>query len=291
MNILRDTLMYVVILLIGLLLTPALSQVTVTEDSLFSPSLQRMTAYYAVLPDGYSKTQERYPVLYLLHGFAGDYTNWVKLSNLVRYAKEHRIIIITPDGKNSWYANSFTAPNARYEDFISVDLIDHVEKKYRVIQSKFNRGIAGLSMGGYGALKAGLKYPLKYCFAAGISPSIQFPFGLEDSVIVARRSKETIISVRSAFGETRRPEWFEYDIPALTEKAFVKSLPYFYLSAGSQDGIPEVIEQTHILAAQFRKKGISFEMHESPGGHDWKFWDKEIETVLIRMSQITGRQK
>ncbi|MFA5832760.1 MAG: alpha/beta hydrolase family protein [Bacteroidota bacterium] len=267
------------------------SQVTVVEDSLFSPSLNSFTKYYAILPDGYSKVQERYPVLYLLHGLTGNYTNWVKYSNIVRYAKEYQLIIVTPDGKNGWYTNSHTQQNAKYEDQIMNDLIPNVEKKYRTIQSKFSRAIAGLSMGAYGAIKFGLKYPDKFFFVGGMSPAIQFPKSLEDSAIIARRSKESTLNLQDIFGTVRNESWEEDDVFSLVDKSTSTSLPYFYLSIGSQDGILELVDLTHNFAAALRRKKIAFEMHETAGAHEWKFWDKEIEIILKRIAELSGKKK
>jgi enterochelin esterase-like enzyme len=70
------------------------------------------------------------------------------------------------------------------------------------------------------------------------------------------------------------------------EHADAKQLPYIYLSAGSNDVIPEVIDHTHLLAGALRKKKARFEMHESEGGHDWKFWDSEIEIILQRIAAL-----
>lgn len=267
------------------------SQVSVVEDSIFSQSLKTISNFYVILPDGYSKTHERYATIYLLHGFNGDYTNWVKQTDLVKYLKEYSYIVICPDGKNSWYSNSIVLQNANFEDLIAKEIIPFIDKKYRTKQSKFSRAIAGLSMGGYGAAKFGLKYSQLFFFAGCISPSIQFPAGLEDTSIVARRSKETIKSVREMFGEKRNEWWSANDIFELTEKVNPKTAPYFYLAAGSQDGIPEVIEQTHVFAALLRKKGVMFEMHETAGSHDWKFWDTEIGTVLQRISEVSGKKR
>lgn len=267
------------------------SQVSVVEDSLFSQSINSVTKYLVILPDGYSKGQDRYPVLYLLHGLRGDYTNWVKLTNLVRYARDYRIIIVTPDGKNGWYTNSPYVNNSNYEDQIVNDVIPAVEKKYRIIQTKFNRAIAGLSMGGYGAVKFGLKYPAKFFFVGGISPSIQFPQGLEDSSISARWSKENKMNLKELYGQTRTEHWNENDVFVLADKSNGKALPYFYLSIGSQDALIELVGLTHDLASVLRKKNIDFEMHEMPGGHDWKFWDKEINNVLQRITELLGKRK
>ncbi|MCK9409087.1 MAG: alpha/beta hydrolase family protein [Bacteriovoracaceae bacterium] len=268
----------------------AAAQVTVVEDSLVSKSLNTVSKFYVILPEGYKKHQDRYPVLYLLHGLGGDYTNWVKLTNIVRYAKEYRMIIVTPDAGNGWYTNSPFVQNAQYEDYIITEMIPTVEKRYRTIQTKFHRAIAGLSMGGYGAIKFGLKYPGKFFFIGGFSPSIQFPGGLEDSAITARWSRTATLNLRELFGQNRTDSWNENDIFFLTERSNGKSLPYFYLSVGSQDGISEIIGLTHDLAASLRKKGISFEMHESAGSHDWKFWDQEIKTALQRIAELSGKR-
>ncbi|HAP35751.1 MAG TPA: hypothetical protein DCQ28_07335, partial [Bacteroidetes bacterium] len=223
------TMRSIYIILIALLFQYALPQITVVEDSLFSPSLNTTTKFYAVLPDGYSKTQERFTAVYLLHGFNGDYTNWVKQTDLIKFLRGYEYIVICPDGKNSWYSNSIVLQNANYEDLLIKEIIPFVDKKYRTKQSKFSRAIAGLSMGGYGAAKFGLKYSQLFFFAGCISPSIQFPTGLEDSAIVARRSKETIKSVREMFGEKRNESWSANDIFDLTEKVNPKTAPYFYL--------------------------------------------------------------
>ncbi|MBP9212044.1 MAG: esterase family protein, partial [Bacteroidetes bacterium] len=164
-----------ILTLLVLLTASSAAQVTVVTDSLFSTSLNSISRYTVILPEGYHKGEERFPVLYLLHGLGGSYTNWVEKTGLIRYAKDHRLIIVTPDGGDGWYSNSPLVPNARYEDHLMIDVIPSVEKKYRTIRTKFHRSIAGLSMGGYGAVKLALKYPGMFFFAAGISPSMQFP--------------------------------------------------------------------------------------------------------------------
>jgi len=259
---------------------PLSAQPTVHLDSLFSRSIGTWLHYSLLLPDGYHRSKERYPVVYLLHGFNQDQTSWFVSSELVRYAAAYRFIIIAPGFGNSWYANSAEQPMRRYEDAFIADLLPHVDSLYRTDPSRDARSIAGLSMGGYGALKFGVKYPQHFGFAAGLSPSIQFPAGLEDSAIVARRSAASNASVRAAFGAARTPEWDEQIIPLLVERAASSATPYLFLSSGSSDNIPEVPIQMHQLAHQLRRKKIRFEMHESPGGHDWKFWDAEIEKVL-----------
>jgi S-formylglutathione hydrolase FrmB len=267
----------------------AASQVTVVEDSLFSVSLNKISRYMVVLPNGYSSGQERYPVLYLLHGLGGDHTNWVKKTGLVRYAADHRLIIVTPDGGDGWYSNSTLLPNARYEDHIMNDVIPGVEARYRTLQTRYHRSVAGLSMGGYGAFLLALKYPAKFFFAGGISPSMQFPAALEDSAIVSRWSKASISNLRALFGVRHTPAWDDQNVMLLAQRSNGSTLPYFFLSTGSQDVILEIVGQAHDLAGILRSRGASFEMHELPGKHDWSFWDQEVKAVLQRITALSGK--
>lgn len=265
------------------------AQVVVVEDSLLSPSVKSTMKFCILLPNGYVKGTELYPTVYLLHGYNGKYTDWVKQTELIRYASKYRFILITPDAKNSWYSNSKTKPNAAYEDYIINDLITYVDNKYRTIQTKNGRAIVGLSMGGYGAAKFGLKHDSLFFFAGCLSPAIHAPFGLEDSAIIARRSKESIQTIRDIFGATRSSYWDENDVFKLVQKVDPTSAPFFYLSVGSQDGLPEILELTYKFAVTLRKHSIVFELHETPGAHNWQFWNKEIEIVLQRIEQMMSK--
>jgi putative tributyrin esterase len=270
--------------------TLASAQVTVREDSLFSPSLKAMTKYTVVLPSGYSESKERFPVLYLLHGYSGDHTNWVKLTRLINYAEQYKFIIVSPDGKNGWYTNSFSVPNAQFESSLIDDLIPYIDTHYNTDTARNSRFIAGLSMGGYGAVKFALKYPSMFFFAGGISPAIQVPYSLEDSLFHATRSKGLVQSVRDAFGAVQNESWKINNVFYLAEDVNPDVAPYIYLAVGSQDGLTEIIGETHRLAGTLRKNGIPFEMHETAGGHNWKFWDKEIEMVLRRIHEISAQK-
>ncbi len=273
-----------------ILCTIASAQRTVVEDSLFSPSIGAMTRYHVVLPEGYSGSEERYPVLYLLHGLDGDHTNWIQKTGVVNAVKSMKMIIVTPDGRNGWYSNSMTDTMERNEDQIIADVIPDAERKYRIISNRYYRGIAGLSMGGYGALKFGLKYYDRFFFAAGISSSIQFPEGLLDSGIIARRSAVSSKKLRTLFGTKKVPQWDNENVLELASRSDGKKLPYFYLSIGSQDRIIELAELNHAFAAALRKAGAQFEIHEVPGGHNWAFWDKEIKFVLLRFNEQLGKR-
>ena len=136
---------------------------TVTIDA---PSIGRKTAYNIILPADYeSSGDKRYPVLYLLHGLTGNYLNWANMG-AGKAAKGLDLIVVMPDGGNSWYLNwaeSGEGQKNAWDDFITKDLIGHVDSTYRTIASREGRAINGLSMGGYGGLTLGLRHPDLFC--------------------------------------------------------------------------------------------------------------------------------
>ncbi|MDQ3421267.1 MAG: alpha/beta hydrolase-fold protein [Acidobacteriota bacterium] len=139
------------------------------EASLQSAALGRTMKYRVLMPADYATSQRRYPVLYLLHGLGGDYKDWTTRTNLAEYSRTLPLIIVMPDGENSWYTNAANAPEERFEDYILTDLQADVAAKYRTINSRHGRTIAGLSMGGYGALKMALRRPGAFAVAASFS--------------------------------------------------------------------------------------------------------------------------
>ncbi|MGE3819342.1 MAG: alpha/beta hydrolase, partial [Isosphaeraceae bacterium] len=135
---------------------------TVTYES---PSVGRTLRCRVILPADYEGSNRRYPVLYLLHGFSGDFTSWSK-HGVEESVQGYPLIVVLPDGGNSWYVNwSETGPDRReaWEDAQVKDLVGHVDAHYRTIASREGRAINGLSMGGYGALTVGLRHPETFC--------------------------------------------------------------------------------------------------------------------------------
>ncbi|MEJ7713155.1 MAG: alpha/beta hydrolase family protein [Pyrinomonadaceae bacterium] len=131
--------------------------------------------YNVVLPPDYAlptSRNVRYPVLYLLHGLTGHYGDWVSKSKLTDHAARHRIIIVTPEGNNGWYTDSPVKETEKYESYIMQELMPDVERRFRTLTTREGRAIVGLSMGGYGALKFGMKHPDKFVFAGSMSGAL-----------------------------------------------------------------------------------------------------------------------
>lgn len=249
---------------------------TVEQRVFYSISLQRKMPYEVVLPIGYAAGQQRYSVLYLLHGWQGDETDWVKHTHLRELAASYQIIIVTPRAENSWYVNSATNPEDRYADYMLDDLIEDVESHYRAIADKQHRAIAGLSMGGYGALLFALRRPALFDFAASISGAFSGPSGIED---VMPQLKPSIDQAYGVLGSTTRRQ---NDLASLITTANRTSLPYLFLECGIADPL---LPSNRRLVAELSKYEIQYEYHELPGAHTWSFWGNSLAPMLAELAE------
>jgi len=241
------------------------------DSSFYSKSLAREVSYRVLLPSQYNSAQPPFPVLYLLHGLYGDRTNWSELTKLTEYARSLDWIIVMPDAGNSWYANSIANPKDRYDDFVIQDLIPEIETKYRTFASRSGRAIAGLSMGGYGSLKFALKQPSLFCFAGSMTGALSAPLNLGNEVEEFREG------LLNAFGTADDPRREQNDVFSLARAADPAQLPYIYLDCGAQDSFLGINRR---FANLLQSRGIRYEYHELPGGHEWQYWDGRLPTVL-----------
>lgn len=238
--------------------------------------------YRVLLPSDYATSSRRYPVLYLLHGLTGDENDWWARSKLAQYAARYHLIIVTPGAGDSWYANSATDPHSRYEDAIILDLIPHVDSSYRTIAAREGRAIAGLSMGGLGAMKFALRYPQLFAFAASFSGAFDVPLTAR---LGKKPSARMLGELQRVFGDKKSRTRKENDLFALLRQPPPEgtSFPYLYVSTGKSDPLPQVSSSNPRFAEALRANKLEFEYNERPGTHDWNFWDEEIKLMLGRM--------
>ena len=138
---------------------------------IFSHAMHKALPCVVIKPSNYSRKKTNYPVVYLLHGHSGSYSNWIiKMPSLKYYASLLNIIIVCPEGGySSWYADSPIDSSIRFETFISKELILFIDKNYRTIADKKHRAITGLSMGGHGAIMLAMRHLQTFGAAASIS--------------------------------------------------------------------------------------------------------------------------
>ena len=132
-------------------------------------SIEKQTGMNVILPDG----EGPFPVLYLLHGLSDDYTIWHRRTSIERYVEAQPLIVVMPDGHRSFYCNDPRPGGLAYEDHIVTDVVDVVERTFPVIADRGARAIAGLSMGGYGAIMLGLRHPDVFSVACSHSGAMR----------------------------------------------------------------------------------------------------------------------
>lgn len=234
--------------------------------------------YNVILPPDYRASRtSRYPVLYLLHGWAGHYTDWLTRTNVADYAAQYRMIIIMPEGNNSWYVDGAAATDDKYESYILQELMPDVDKRYRTIQSRYGRAIAGLSMGGYGAIKYGLKHPSVFAFAASMSGAFGVTRYTENEM--GGSNWEPFVKTFGPLGSETRKANDIFEITKGLTPARGAALPYFYFDCGTEDA-GQHMNRNRELSELFLEKKIPHEYRELPGDHSWEYWDRQVQEVL-----------
>lgn len=254
-----------------------------------SKLMARQVPYYVLLPPGYETDKtSRFPVVYLLHGLTGSYKDWVDKTKLLDYAAQHHFIIVTVEGDNGWYTDSVSKPNDRYESYIVQELIPEIDKNYRTISARSGRAIAGLSMGGYGALKFGLKYPDKFVFAASMSGAVSIA-SWKTTEQIPPMFRQMVVDI---FGDENNSVKKANDLFAISSELpseKISSLPFFYLDCGTEDQLG-LLPSNQQLAGIFQQKKIPHEFRELPGKHSWNLWGQQVEDVLRISERIFNAQ-
>jgi len=256
---------------------------TVEDDSLFAPSLGRVKHFRVLLPQDYT-TEKRFPALVLLHGFTGNYRNWLEDSKIGDEVRGLPLILVFPDAENSWYVNQVRRPAEKFEDYIVRDVLGRVRQKYGIDTTRI--GVGGLSMGGYGAIILGLRHPDVFSFVAGLSASLDLPEGIPDLEKHGRGGFRATID--TALGDRASEQWIRYNPFALVEGLDSARAPYLYLANGIQDEFEGRLDLYREFADALRRHHMAYEYHETPGKHNWEYWDREMRSVILRLSELWG---
>ncbi len=238
-----------------------------------------------ILPGDYAapaSSARRYPVLYLLHGYTDHYPAWVSYTRITEYARGYEEIIVMPEGDDGFYTNNYADPKLGWEDFLIRDLIPYVDGHYRTVVARQGRAVAGLSMGGYGAMKLGLKYPQLFAAAASLSGALASarPEWLESL------HEDGIRKVIEAdFGPSDNPARVSNDPFELVKKISLSQLPQLYFSVGESD---RLIEDNRKFARLLAELKIPYQYREVPGPHEWPVWDEQIQVVLALQAPVIG---
>ena len=253
---------------------------TIEAAEFKSPTLGRAWTYNVYLPTGYDANAKlRYPVMYLLHGNAGERNDWPVKGSLLRTVDAlvangdmPPAIIVMPDAGTTWYVDL----KEKMETAFFNDLVPHVEKNYRALATRDGRVVGGLSMGGYGALRYVLKYPEKFQAAALLSPAIYNPEPPADSS--ARFVK--VFAAPGTDGAYNADVWKAYNYPSLWESFLQKKVAVpMYINSGDDDEFMIESEATQLYAL-LRKNKQPAELRIVNGKHEWPVWESTVGDAL-----------
>ena len=292
----------------------------VVSDSLWSNALGVRKRFLVVLPAGYDASDRRYPAAYYLHGMWGDETNWLRagriresLDSLVA-AGMPPMILVLPDGDDSWYttwnalgnradcerdttrrepAATYCVPWPHYDDYIARELVARVDERYRTIPRRESRGIAGLSMGGYGALTLAMRYGGVFAAAASHS-GVVAPLRADTGAAPAERWPARarfyggiMPALALAFGRDTIG-WAARDPARLARRARSgrDPVPAVWIDCGIAD---RYVGQNRALHAELRRLGIAHQYHERPGAHTWDYWRANAPRSLSWLARTLAR--
>lgn len=230
----------------------------------WSPALNQQSALFATLPDNI-ETAPR-PVVYLLHGLSDDYTIWQRRTSVERYADHLGLIVVMLDGAKSFYIDAADG-SGDYERHV-LDTIAFIDRTVRCRNDRAGRGIGGLSMGGYGALKLALKYP--HLFASATPHS-----GVLDLLTWAKTPERHVLLDRILGPNPKASE----DCFALARalKDSHQPIPKLRIDCGADDYL---LDQNQRLHAHLDALGIEHDYEIHPGAHSWEYWDLQIQAAL-----------
>jgi S-formylglutathione hydrolase FrmB len=301
----------------------------VRADTLWSAALRTRKQFLVYLPASYDREPtRRYPVAYYLHGLWGDETNWVRMGRLdaamdsLVGAGRPEMIVVMPDGDDSWYttwntlgttdaclrdtvrkepAASYCVPWTHYDDYVARDLVAKVDSTYRTQADRRHRGIAGLSMGGYGALSLALRYPDVWSAAASHS-GVVAPLLVNASPFtaaapprwaasvdtLAKRWRNYWTTIPYAFGKDTAGWWARDPgrLAARLQRRDPARMPALFLDVGVDD---LTRDQNRALHATLDGLGIAHAYAEWPGAHSWAYWRAHVPESLAWLgARIAG---
>jgi len=238
---------------------------TVDTVVIHSDAMNKNLKAIVVVPDKYANSKDQFNVVYLLHGYTGNYQDWItKAPVLKTLSDKYQIIYVCPDGANSWYIDSPVNKKSQYETYVGSEVVSWTDSHYRTIKKPSGRAITGLSMGGYGALYIGMKHSDSFGAAGSMSGGVDLcfkPKSFEKSKVLGEFTANT-------------KRWSDYSIANVLNQLRGRSLAIIF-DCGESDFF---IENNRALDKKMTAKGIAHQYTERAGGHTWEYWNESIQS-------------
>lgn len=254
------------------------------EVSFMSKSLLRTVTLTAIIPvdkisnEGNINKITKFKTLYLLHGAFGHHLDYISGTRIQRWAEEHNLAVIMPSGENQFYIDKLDR-NELYGKFIADELVTFTRNLFPLSDKKQDTFIAGLSMGGYGALINGLTYNNTFGYIGAFSPALlNDELASEDPSKIAGGVWKTAF-YESVFGDLETIKSGDKDYKFLIDRLLEEKaqIPNIYMPIGTEDYL---LEATRDYYQFLQKKNVPVTYIEDKGGHDWDFWDKYLKHFL-----------
>ena len=250
--------------LLCLCASAAVSAAGIDTLKVFSPKMQREIPTVVVTPD--EAAVRRLPVVYLLHGYSGDELAWQRITDLRPLAEQFGVIFVCPDGENSWYWDSPINPSSQFETFVSQELPDWVDAHYPTLPSREGRAVAGLSMGGHGALWTAVRHKDRFGAVGSVSGGVDirpFPDSWE---------------MKAQLGEERENQarWDAHTVINAVDSLRDGELAIF-VDCGYDDFFYGVNVALH---EKLLRQGVGHDFLTRPGAHTGEYWGSSLPHQL-----------
>jgi S-formylglutathione hydrolase FrmB len=234
-----------------------------------SQVMKKTISNVVIVPDSYETATENLPVVYLLHGATGNYRDWItKVPAIKAYADQYQLMIVCPDGGfTSWYFDSPVDETMQYETYVSSELVQAIDQKYRTIASPEGRAITGLSMGGHGAFYLAFRHQDVWGAAGSMSGGLDIrPF--PNNWDLAKRL--------GTYAENKA-NWEENTVINLVHLLDGQTLKLIF-DCGVNDFFYDDNRRMH---EKLLERNIPHEYTERPGAHNWEYWTNAVKYHIL----------
>jgi S-formylglutathione hydrolase FrmB len=255
------------------------------EVYFFSDTLGFHTSMVALLPkrtlaEMKSRRTPKYRTLYLLHGHSDDHTAWQRWTSIERYAEGLNLAVVMPAVHLSFY-NDMTH-GGKYWQFISEEVPTLVREMFPLSSARKDNFVAGLSMGGYGAFKMALTHPERFAAAASLSGALDIRSVVD--LDHGHNDKAWLEEMRTVFGDLSKVPGSKHDLMALVKRVARGSVrPRLYQCCGTED---QLYQDNIRFRDAVRRLPLELTYEGGPGKHNWAYWDKMIQRVLVWMFPV-----
>lgn len=258
--------------------------------SMYSDILQMDTGVNVLLPEvrrGEQKAnpEQKYPVLYLLHGHGDDHTAWIRKSNIELVAREYPLIVVMPTTYRGFYVDNHYG--LKYYTYLTEELPVKIANFFAASTKREDTFIAGNSMGGYGAFRIAMANPERYAGAAALSGAL-IPFednNQEEPTVTANFNADFIRNVQNAFGSKKEYLKSDQNLCRLASKLdqYEGNQPILYQCCGTEDGCTYSQNKIFHAYMELTIKNLNYQYQEGSGDHNWAFWNPQIAEFFERL--------